>query len=219
MVPTTICQGLLPVRPRPVIFSLLFPLRASEATRAEARRQLLEAWCRRERCLCWRCKGWAQALLSQKLHTYTMRTKARAISSTALPLPVSGAGCGNLASSSQTNHLCPFLVHMLVRDRQKVERGHNDGKMGVIKGQNYVIFIHLLICMFVLRHLITQEAWLSKCLMCREVCSDVPQTSHPALFKPLEKNTSGKWKKASRAIIFLEKKERARLAKWCIKIL
>lgn len=49
--------------------------------------------------------------------------------------------------------------------------------------------------------------------MSREVYSDVLQISYAASLKPLEKNILGKWRKASRAIIFLEKKERARLAK------
>jgi len=52
-----------------------------------------------------------------------------------------------------------------------------------------------------------------KYVICREVYSDVLLILFTAAFKPLEKNILGKWRKASRAIIFLEKKERARLAK------
>lgn len=61
-------------------------------------------------------------------------------------------------------------------------------------------------------HLKEQEESGSKCLMCREIFL-VFYKLYIAPFKPLETNILGKLIKASRAIVLLEKKERARLAK------
>lgn len=210
----------------------LFPPFPSECIRSykgETSRQVLEAW------LCQKCKGWAQILLPCQLHVRMALTEVRAVRL---------ADLWWWAWADLTAFLSALFLRLFVETEDFLIKetiwvlfvhvcvcvwdGEEETdsvrtrslKMKVTSGQNYIIVITLAyICIFPLMCLKAQEAWASKCLMCGEVYSDILQISYTASFKPLEKNILGKWRKASRAIIFLEKKERERLAKWCIKIL